>query len=74
MKHVIEPTKGSFRARSSAGLASEIRAADGCLEIEIAPTLIRLKKRGKDVVAVPDAKLPVLTADQVRDTLERVTR
>lgn len=58
----------------TAGLALEIRAGDGCLEIEIAPTPMRLKRRGGGVVAVPDAKLPALTADQVRDTLERVRR
>ena len=33
-----------------------------------------LKKRGKGVTAVPDAELPPLTADQVRETLERVRR
>ena len=56
------------------GQALEIRAGDGRLEIEIAPTPMRLKKRGKGVVAVPDARLPTLTAEQVRDTLERVRR
>lgn len=56
------------------GQALEIRAGDGRLEIEIAATPMRLKKRGKGVVAVPDAGLPALTADQVRDTLERVRR
>jgi hypothetical protein len=35
---------------------------------------MRLKKRGKGVVAVPDVGLPALTAEQVRDTLERVRR
>ena len=56
------------------GQALEIRAGDGRLEIEIAPTPMRLKKRGKGVVAVPDAGLPTLTAEQVRDTLEHVRR
>lgn len=56
------------------GVALEIRAGDGCLEIEIAPTPMRLKKRGKGLVAVPEAALPELTADQVRDTLERIRR
>lgn len=56
------------------GQALDIRAGDGRLEIEIAPTPMRLKKRGKGVVAVPDTRLPALTADQVRDTLERVRR
>jgi AbrB family looped-hinge helix DNA binding protein len=56
------------------GQPMEIRAGDGRLEIEIAPTPMRLKKRGKGVVAVPDAALPELTAQQVRETLERVRR
>ncbi len=52
----------------------EIRAGDGCLEIEIASTPTQLKKRDKGVVAVPDPKLPALTAELVRETLERVRR
>ena len=56
------------------GQPLEISAGDGRLEIEIAATPMRLRKRGKGVVAVPDAELPALTADLVRDTLERVRR
>ena len=56
------------------GQPLEIRAGDGRLEIEIASTPMRLKKRGKGLAAVPDAELPTLTAEQVRDTLERVRR
>ena len=56
------------------GQMLEIQVADGRLEIEIVPTSMQLKKRGKGVVAVPDAGLPTLTAEQVRDTLERIRR
>jgi AbrB family looped-hinge helix DNA binding protein len=56
------------------GQLLELRAGDGRLEIEIVPTPVTLKKRGKGVVAVPDTELPTLTAEQVRDTLERVRR
>lgn len=56
------------------GQILEARATDGRLELEIAATPMRLKKRGKGVVAVPDADLPPLSVDQVRDTLERVRR
>ena len=56
------------------GQALEIRACDGRLEIEIAPTPLRLKRGGRGVVAVPDSELPPLTAEQVRETLERVRR
>ena len=57
-----------------AGQRPEIPAGDGCLKIEIASTPMKLKKRGKGVVAVPDAKLPALTTELVRETLERVRR
>ncbi len=56
------------------GQPLEIRAGDGRLEIEIASTPMQLKKRGRGLVAVPGAKLPPLTIEQVRDTLERVRR
>jgi len=56
------------------GQPLEIRAGDGRLEIEIPPTPMRLRKRGKGVVAVPETKLPRLTAEQVRDALERARR
>jgi AbrB family looped-hinge helix DNA binding protein len=56
------------------GQLLEIRAGDGRLEIEIAATPVTLQKRGKGVVGVPETELPPLTADQVRETLERVRR
>lgn len=59
-----------------AGQELEIRAGDGRLEIEIeiAATPMNLHRRGKGVVAVPETPLPALTAEQVRETLERVRR
>ncbi len=56
------------------GQSLEIRAGDGRLEIDIAPTPLALKKRGKGVVAVPLTELPKLTSEQVRETLERIRR
>jgi AbrB family looped-hinge helix DNA binding protein len=56
------------------GQPLDICVVNGRLEIEIAATPMRLKKCGKDVVAVPDAELPTLTAEQVRDTQEQVRR
>jgi len=57
-----------------AGQALEINAGDGRLEIEVAATPMKLDKRGKGVVAVPETDMPPLTAEQVRETLERVRR
>jgi AbrB family looped-hinge helix DNA binding protein len=66
------------RLRDALGLAPgqtlEITASDGRLEIAIAATPMALKKRGKGLVAVPDAPVPPLTTEQVRDTLERTRR
>jgi AbrB family looped-hinge helix DNA binding protein len=56
------------------GQSLELRASDGRLEIQVAPTPMRLRKRGKGLVAVPQGKLPPLTADEVRETLERARR
>lgn len=56
------------------GQPLEIRAGEGRLEIEIAATPMRLHKRGKGMVAVPAEALPRLTAELVRETLERVRR
>jgi AbrB family looped-hinge helix DNA binding protein len=58
----------------SAGQKLEIRAGDGRLEIEVAATPMALHVRGKGVVAIPEAPLPALTAEQVRETLERIRR
>jgi len=46
----------------------------GRREIEFTPTPMRLKRRGKGVVAIPDAELPTLSAEQVRETLARTRR
>lgn len=56
------------------GQRLEIHSSDGGLEIEIEPTPMRLKKRGKSLVAVPESELPPLRADDVRDTLDQVRR
>ena len=57
-----------------AGQVLEISAGEGRLEIEIAASPMKLAKRGKGVVAIPVSELPPLTADQVRQTLERTRR
>jgi AbrB family looped-hinge helix DNA binding protein len=58
----------------TAGQSLEITEWDGRLEIVPAPTPMRLVDDGDGVAAVADAEMPVLTADMVRDTLERTRR
>jgi hypothetical protein len=42
--------------------------------MESAPTPMRLVDDGDGVTAVADVDMPVLTADMVRETLERMRR
>jgi AbrB family looped-hinge helix DNA binding protein len=56
------------------GQELEIAVRDGRIELDVAPTPLRLERRGGGVVAVPERELPVLTADVVRETLERARR
>jgi AbrB family looped-hinge helix DNA binding protein len=57
-----------------AGQAVDIRARGGVVEIEPAATPVRLVERDGVVVAEAERPLPELTAELVRDTLERVRR
>jgi AbrB family looped-hinge helix DNA binding protein len=57
------------------GQLLELEVTDGRLQAEIAPVDIRLhRRRRKGPVAVADENMPTLTADTVRETLERTRR
>jgi AbrB family looped-hinge helix DNA binding protein len=56
------------------GQELDVQLKDGRLEIDVPATPMRLKGRGKSLAAVPATKLPPLTSDQVRETLERIRR
>lgn len=62
--------------RDALGLAGgeelEVRARDGRREIEPGPAPVRLEGHGPGLVAVPEAALPALTEEQVRETLEHI--
>jgi len=58
----------------TAGQPLEIAERDGRLEIVPAATPMRLMDEGGGVAAVAGADMPVLPADMVRDTLERIRR
>ena len=66
------------RIRDDLGLDAsrdlEINVVDGKVEIEPAPVAMRLEMRSKGLVAQPAEPLPVLTAHEVRATLERTRR
>lgn len=58
----------------TAGEEVEIREREGRIEIEPAPTAMRLVEQRGGPVAVPEADLPPLTDEVVRATLERTRR
>lgn len=57
-----------------AGQILDLTVRDGRLEIVAAPTPMRLTRRGRGLVAIPEQDLPPLTAELVRETLENVRR
>ena len=52
----------------------DVTARDGTIEIAVAPTPMRLERHGGGIVAVPETDVPTLTAEVVRDALERTRR
>ena len=56
------------------GEAIEVTVRDGRVEIEPAPTPMKLVRRNGALVAEPEASLPPLTAAEVREALERARR
>ncbi len=58
----------------SGGQEIEITARDGHLEVDVAPVAMRLEEHGGVPAAIPSGPLPPLTAEQVREVLERTRR
>ena len=54
------------------GQEVELSTRDGKIEIELPSSRVRLERRGRHLVAVPKRRVPELTAQMVRDTLENV--
>ncbi len=71
---IVIPKELRDRLHLTGGRALEIRERDGRIEIEPATTPMTLVRRGRTSVAVPREKLPPLTDDLVRETLERTRR
>jgi AbrB family looped-hinge helix DNA binding protein len=71
---VVIPKDVRERLGLVGGTEIEIVERDGHVEIEPAATAMSLVRRGRVLVAVPDEKLPPLTDEVVRETLERTRR
>lgn len=58
----------------TAGTELNLSVVDRRIEIDVPATPMRLKEHEHGVTAVADREMPSLTAEIVRDTLERVRR
>ena len=54
------------------GTPIEIRLRDGVIELEPAPLKVRLERRGRLLVAVPEGDVPPLEPQIVEETRRRV--
>lgn len=71
---VVIPKAVRERLGLTGGESLDVRERDGRIEIEPAPTPMKLVRRKGGAVAVPAHKLPPLTDDIVRETIERSRR
>lgn len=71
---VVIPKTLRDRLQLGKDRAVEISERDGRIEIEAVSTPMSLVKRGGRVVVVPDRKMPPLTDEVVRATIERTRR
>ena len=71
---IVIPKPLRVRLGLDTGRVVEIREREGRLEIEPVSTPMTLAKRAGGRVAVPEEKLPPLTDDVVRATIERTRR
>ncbi|MGH7860038.1 MAG: AbrB/MazE/SpoVT family DNA-binding domain-containing protein [Candidatus Binatia bacterium] len=71
---VVIPKELRQRLGLRRGRPIDIRERDGRIEIEPAGIRMSLVRRGRGFVAVPEERLPPLTDEIVRDTLERTRR
>ena len=71
---VVIPKELRERLGLHRGRPVDIRERDGRIEIEAAATAMSLVRRAGGSTAVPKEKLPPLTDEIVRDTLERARR
>ncbi|MGH8907446.1 MAG: AbrB/MazE/SpoVT family DNA-binding domain-containing protein [Egibacteraceae bacterium] len=71
---IVIPKPLRDRLGLSGGQELEVMEREGRLEIEPTLTPVTLIRDGEDIVAVPDAPLPPLTDEMVRETLERTRR
>jgi len=71
---LVIPKEIRREAGLKAGMPLDIRLREGRIEIEPAPLHVRLVRKGKLLVAVPETKVATLTAETVEQTRRMLRR
>ncbi len=71
---LVIPSAVRKAAGIEAGMPLDVRWRDGRIEIEPAPTEVRLERRGRLLVAVPEIEVPPLSFEIVEDTRDILLR
>jgi len=71
---IVVPKRLREELGFAAGQQLELSAVDGRLEVEHPATPMRLQKRNGRLVALADRRMPELTSELVRETLEQTRR
>ncbi len=71
---LVIPKEIRALARLEAGTTVEVRFHDGRIEIEPAALPVRLVRKGRLVVAVPENEVEGLTAETVEETRQALER
>jgi AbrB family looped-hinge helix DNA binding protein len=71
---IVVPKRVREQAKLLPGTPLEIRCRDGVIEIEPAPIVVRLRRRGRLTVAVPEQPVQQLSAAAVEETRTRLRR
>lgn len=69
---LVIPKEIRREAKLAPGAPLEIKWHEGRIEIEPAPTAVKLQRRGRLLVAVPRKKAPVLTSETVEQTRSKL--
>ena len=71
---IVIPKEVRRQAGWRPGSTLEVRYEDGRIEIEAAHLPVRLERRGRFLVAVPEVDVEHLTAEQVEEARQAVQR
>lgn len=69
---LVIPKEIRREAKLEPGVPLEVKWREGRIEIEPAPAIVRLQRRGRLLVAMPRKKTPRLTPEAVEQTRSKI--